>query len=99
MKIFIDSEYKCRTENDGTMVEIETDYFNGKCIAYIEGYRFLPLGETWTREDGVEFIGEMITPWKDSTILNAYQQQYEAMLAELEDADNALEILGVTVNE
>lgn len=99
MKIFIDSDYKCHTSDDGTMTAVEVDFFNGKCSAFVEGYRFIPSGEVWTRSDGVQFEGEMISPWKDYNILAAYQEQYEAMLEELQDADNALAILGVTVDE
>ena len=84
MKIYIDSEFKCRTTNpDGIYIEVETDFFNGKCAAYIEGYRFIPSGEIWTRADGKNFRGEMITPWKDYDVLKAAQEQYERDLAEL----------------
>ena len=99
MKIFIDSDCKCYTSDDGTMTAVEVDFFNGKCSSFVEGYRFIPSGEVWTRSDGVQFEGEMISPWKDYNILAAYQEQYEAMIAELEDADNALALLGVTVDE
>lgn len=47
------------------MTLVETDYFDNKCQEWIESYRFVPSGSTWIREDGVEFQGEMITPWKD----------------------------------
>ena len=63
--IHIDSDFKCHVSNDGTMTAIETDVFDGKCDTFIEGYRFVPNGETWTRSDGVVFLGEMIAPWKD----------------------------------
>lgn len=95
MLIYIDAEKKCHTENDGTMQEHDVSFFDGKCKAFIEGYRYVPQGETWTREDGVVFEGEMIAPFIDSRVLAAYQTQYEAMLPELEDADAALEELGV----
>lgn len=81
--IYIDSSFKCHTVNDGTMTAVDTDFFDGKCDAYVEGYRYVPEGETWTREDGAVFTGEMITPWKDYTILAAYQEQHEATQAEL----------------
>ena len=84
MAIYIDSVFLCHTTNsDGTLTAVETDFFDGKCDALIEGYRFIPAGESWTRSDGVVFHGEMISPWKDYTILAAYQEQYEAMQAEL----------------
>lgn len=98
MTIFLDSEHKCHITNDGTMTAVETDFFNGKCTAFIEGYRYVPEGETWTRSDGVQFKGEMVAPWKDYNLLAAAQAQYETMLAEQEDMQTALETLGVTVN-
>lgn len=84
--IYIDSEFKCHISNDGTMTAVETDIFDGKCAAFIEGIRFVPDGESWTREDGVVFTGEMIAPWKPYSELAAYQLQYETMLAEAEAA-------------
>ena len=90
--IYIDSEYKCHTTNsDGTFREVETDFFDGKCDAFIEGYRFVPSGESWTRSDGVVFTGEMVAPWKDYNELDAAQREYEKEL--LADAENALGIL------
>ena len=59
------------------MTEVETDFFDGKCDTYIEGYRFVPYGETWVREDGVAFRGEMITPWKPWEELDDAQRDYE----------------------
>ena len=85
--IFLDSEWKCHVTDDGTMTAVETDFFDGKCDAFIEGYRFVPDGESWTRSDGVEFQGEMISPWKDYAELDAAQREYEKqLLAEYEAA-------------
>lgn len=79
MTIYIDSEFKCYiTEAEGRRA-FEVPFFDGKCAALIEGYRYIPDGETWTREDGVEFAGEMISPCKNYDVLAAYQEQYEAM--------------------
>ena len=86
MNIYIDSEYKCHLMDDGTMTPVETDFFDGKCDAFIEGYRFVPSGESWTREDGVVFDGEMIAPWKPYNELAAAQAQHEADQAALMDA-------------
>jgi hypothetical protein len=83
MKVYIDSDFKCHVTNDGTMTAVETDFFDGKCDAFIEGYRFIPPDKTWTREDGEVFTGEMVSPWKDYAILAAYQEQYETTNAEL----------------
>lgn len=101
MTIYIDTDYKCHLTNDGTMTAVETDAFDGKCETYIEGYRFVPAGETWTREDGETFTGEMISPWKDWSTLDAAQRVYEreqlaTLQAQNADMAAALEVLGVS---
>lgn len=82
MTIYIDSDFRCHVSDNGTMQPIETDHFDGKCRAFIEGYRFIPAGESWTREDGKVFTGEMITPWKLYSELDQAQRQYEREFAE-----------------
>ena len=74
MIIYIDNEYKCHTSSGDSFTPVETDAFDGKCRQYIEGYRFVPAGETWTREDGEVFHGEMIAPWRDYAILSEFQE-------------------------
>ena len=96
MIIFIDNDFRCYLENGDGRRSVETNSFDGKCKAYIEGYRFVPSGETWVRSDGVEFEGEMVSPAIDYSILEAIQSQYEADLTQMEDMQNALNILGVT---
>lgn len=78
--IFIDSDYKCYLTNNDTMTKVETEAFDGKCDAYIEGFRFLPEGEVWTRYDGKVFCGQMISPWKPYSELDAAQRIYERQL-------------------
>lgn len=95
MKIYIDNEFKCHVFNpDGSLREAETDFFDGKCSAFVEGYRFVPAGESWTREDGKVFEGEMASPWRPYEDLDAAQREYER--AEVEDMKAALALLGVT---
>lgn len=95
MKIYIDSEFKCHVSNDGTMTAVETAFFDGKCNSFIEGYRFVPEGECWTRSDGTTFKGEMVSPWKPFDGLEVAQRAYEReKLAEYEDA---LQTVGVMV--
>ncbi len=77
MTIYIDSDFKCRTATADGLTAVETDYFDGKCPAYIEGYRFVPAGASWTRPDGVTFQGEMVCPWKPWWELDAAQRAYE----------------------
>ena len=85
--VYIDSEFKCHISNDGTMKSVETEFFNGKCSTFVEGYRFVPAGESWTRSDGVVFTGEMVAPWKPYDELDAAQREYEQqLLTEYESA-------------
>lgn len=77
MTIYIDNDFKCHVIDDGTMTAVETDAFDGMCTEYIEGYRYVPSGQTWTRSDGVEFTGEMISPWRPWAELDAAQREYE----------------------
>lgn len=97
MTIYIDSDYKCYTSEADGRRAVETNFFNGKCPEWIESYRFVPDGETWTRGDGEVFNGEMTAPWKDMSeayvaqagYLAQQNRQYEAALTAIE---NALEV-------
>lgn len=96
-EVYIDSEFRChKTNPDGIYRKVETDAFDGKCDTFIEGYRFVPSGESWTRSDGVVFPGEMVTPWKPYSELDAAQRRYEQDL--IADMRNALNTLGVNVD-
>lgn len=77
MTIYIDNDYKCHTSPGEGRTAVETNAFDGKCRQYIEGYRFVPAGQSWTREDGHTFHGEMIAPWKSYEILAELQALYE----------------------
>jgi len=81
MTIYIDAECKCHVSNDGTMRAFDVPFFDGKCSAFVEGYRYVPPGENWTRSDGHIFRDKMISPWRDSALLEEFQAQYEAQLA------------------
>ena len=90
MKIYIDSECHCHTTNpDGIFREVdnrETEFFNEKCEAFIEGYCY---------DDSKGYV--QIYPWKPSKELDAAQREYER--DKLADAENALEILLGGVSE
>ena len=94
MTIYIDIDYKCYVSAAEGRRAIETNEFDGKCPEWIESYRFVPEGDTWTREDGEVFKGEMVTPWKDlgnayaaqAAYVIAQNAQYEVALAEIEAA-------------
>lgn len=96
MIIYIDTDCKCHLENDGSMTEVETSFFDGKCAAFIEGYRFVPDGQMWTNARGITFTGEMIVPWKPYKELDAAQRAYEQ--TQLDDMRAALEVLEVHVD-
>ena len=93
MTIFIDNDYKCHTSPGDGLTAVETDAFDGKCRQFIEGYRFVPAGENWTREDGQVFYGEMIAPWRDYKILAELQALYE------EEQTKAVEEIAALVEE
>ena len=83
--IYIDSENKCHTVNDGTMTAVETDFFDGKCDTFVEGYCYV-----------IKENGYAIFPWQSYCELDAAQRKYE--LALIADMRQALETLGVTVD-
>lgn len=96
MTIYIDNDFKCHTTAAEGRRAVETDAFNGKCKQFIEGYRFIPAGESWTRADGEVFTGEMITPWREYAILAELQALYEEDQAKQADMAAALNVLGVS---
>ena len=97
MTIYIDNDYKCYVSDADGRRAVETDEFNGKCAEWIESFRLVPAGETWTRGDG-EVFTNMVSPWKDlgkayaaqTAYVAAQNAPYEAALTEIEAA------LGVT---
>ena len=91
--IYIDAECKCHLTDYGMLTPVETDFFDGMCDAFVEGYRFIPAGVEWVREDGAVFHGEMIAPWKDFAELDTMQRNYERqLLAEYAEALRVLEV-------
>lgn len=93
MTIYIDSDYKCYVSVAEGRRAIETNEFDGKCAEWIESFRLVPAGETWTRGDG-EVFTNMVAPWKDlgeayaaqTVYLKQQTAQYEAALTAIETA-------------
>lgn len=81
MKIYIDMDYRCHIENGEGLREVETDAFDGRCRAYIEGYRLIPHGETWTGADGRTIRGRAVFPWREHTLLAEFQKMYDEIIA------------------
>ena len=78
--IYIDSNYRCHPVNDGTMTAVETDFFDGKCTIFIEGFCYDTSKENTP-----------IYPWKQMNELDAAQREYERQ--QMADMENALAIL------
>lgn len=94
MTIYIDADFKCHTAAADGLRAFDVDFFDGKCKTFVEGYRYIPAGETWTRADGAVFTGEMVTPWRDYAALAAAQAGYDeaqGTIAEYESALTAIE--------
>ena len=96
MTIYIDSDYRCHTADDGTRRAFDVPFFDGKCAKFIEGYRYVPSGERWIKPNGEVFRGEMIAPWRDYAILAELQALYEEEQAKQADMQAALAVLGVS---
>lgn len=90
MTIYIDSNYKCHTSAGDGLTAVETDAFDGKCRQFIEGYRFVPSGQSWTRKDGQVFAGEMIAPFRDYSILAELQSVYDEQQQTINEYETAL---------
>lgn len=89
MRIYIDTDYRCRVESGAGLRAVETDFFDGRCRAFIEGYRLIPQGETWTDADGRVICGRAVFPWRDYALLAEFQRQFEEILAERVDVQSA----------
>lgn len=98
MVIYIDNDYKCHISDDGTRRAFDVPFFDGKCAEFIEGYRYVPAGESWTRSDGHAFAGEMIAPCRDysqiseiQTAVDRAQTQSQQTITEYEEALTEIE--------
>lgn len=82
--IYLNSNFECSTvKKADTVQSVQTAIFDGKCNKYIEGFRYIPKGQTWTRGDGVQFTGEMVAPFKDFTYLEMAQSIYDELTNEV----------------
>ena len=93
MKIYLDADFKCYLEDAEGRTAIETSIFDNFAPGVVIGYRYVPEGQSWTRDDGTVFTGEMVAPWKDSRELEEIQREYEKQ--KLAEYKSALKTLGV----
>lgn len=91
MTVYIDKDFKCHASESAGTTAFDVPFFDDKCVAFIEGYRYIPKGHIWVDSDGCVFFGEMIAPWKDYRELDVMQREYEKkLLAEYEQLINDL---------
>ena len=70
--IYIDDGFKCHISNpDGTLREVQIDFFDGKCKEFIEGYCY---------DDSDGYV--RIYPWHAYSELDQAQREYEKELYE-----------------
>lgn len=78
MIVYIDSNFKCHTTNDGTMTPVEEEFFDYKCKEFIEGYCLKPDNMVWVLDSGeILSDGKIITNFKPYSELNLAQQKYD----------------------
>lgn len=96
MIVYIDSDYICHVDSADDRRPFEVASLDGLCSLMVETYRFIPFGEAWVREDGVEFRGEALMASADPKPFEIAQRQYEIDMVAASDMQEALNILGVT---
>lgn len=82
MTIYVDAHNRCHLSGNGGMMAVETEFFDGKCASYIEGYT-CKISES----------GIMFTPAVDLFALNSAQAQYERDLIDRSDLEAAYNYL------
>lgn len=85
MTIYIDSDYKCHVNDDGTRRAVETDFFDGRCAEFVEGYKY---------DDSKGYVS--IYPWEKYSGLAAIQSAVDRTRAQ---ADEEIGILLDTIEE
>lgn len=101
MLIYVDENFHCHSEAAEGRTEVECGFFDGREVL-IPLYRFVPDGETWTREDGQVFVGEMAAPIDAETCGEVAANMWsEKNALEIQNADMqaALDLLGVAGTE
>lgn len=101
MIVYVDYDFKCHVTDGGAMRPVVTTFFDGKCAGFIEGYRFIPEGESWRRQDGTVFTGRMIAPWVSYSELAKLQAEYEheQLAAVTADRDKCLADMQELIDE
>lgn len=91
--VYLDSGFICHLHPVENSTVYETDFFDDKCDAFIEGYRIIPEGQSWVRNDGVSFSGPMISPAVSYKSLALKQEQYEEDCQNMMPLDEVAELV------
>lgn len=75
MEVYLGTDFKVYGTLADDRTAFEDSFFDNKCTNLVESYRYIPVGETWIREDGEKFTG-MIAPWRDIRQYDGEQSQY-----------------------
>lgn len=58
--VYLDKDFVCHESPSEELRAVDAEnYFDG--VEDVSRYRFVPMGEEWTRTDGTVFTGLMIT--------------------------------------
>ena len=52
---YIDDDFMLHLSPEEGLEPVELPELEGKCQIYIEGYRYVPQGQSWQRQDGQVF--------------------------------------------
>jgi len=76
-RIYIDKSYRCHTKSGGGRRAVDTSVFDGRVNEVIEGYCYIPVGETFELENGEVMTGECMFPFAEYSILDNIQRTNE----------------------
>lgn len=91
--VYLDSDFICHLEDATGRIPYQTEMFDGKCDALVEAYRIVPEGSVWTRYDGVQFKGELISPADNYDTARFHQTQFEEDNENMMPLDDVAELV------
>lgn len=93
--VYLDSDYRVHLTQTGNLMPYITNVFDGKCDTYVEGYRIVPEGAVWTRDDGIEFVGPMVAAAASFGETFSVQKQYEEDCSNMMTLEEAAELIDI----
>ena len=91
---YLDSDFRVHLDDGKGRIpwNDEHGFFDEKCRAYVEGFRVIPDGMTWTASDGTQYTGFMISACVDYATLDKAQAEQSGMR-------NAMDAAGVMLTD